>query len=398
MTNLLRRYPLPTIVLAQLFGTSLWFSVNGVWLSLAREAGLTEGDLGRLTLAVQAGFIAGTLGIAITGLADRFGASRIFAVSCTLGALANAGFMAVASQPPLDFLFRFLTGLCLAGIYPLGMKLVIAWTPRYAGAALAWLVGMLTLGTALPHMMRGVTLGLPWEWPLGMASCLAATGGVLVLRLGDGPHLPKISGRLPLRQGLAALGRPRFLAVAGGYFGHMWELYAFWTLVPLLTGRELQRLGAGEAWVPWLSFAVIGVGAAGCIAGGWLSRTLGSAWVARRALMLSGAVCLSYPWLGGWSPLFLMALLLVWGIAVVADSPQFSALAAEAAPRESVGASLAVMNAVGFGLTLPAIWLTSGLWESLGVWVLVVLVPGPVLGLWSLGRVRLAPTGPGPQA
>ena len=140
--------------------------------------------------------------IAITGLADRFGASRIFAVSCTLGALANAGFMAVASQPPLDFLFRFLTGLCLAGIYPLGMKLVIAWTPRYAGAALAWLVGMLTLGTALPHMMRGVTLGLPWEWPLGVASCLAATGGVLVLRLGDGPHLPKISGRLPLRQGL----------------------------------------------------------------------------------------------------------------------------------------------------------------------------------------------------
>ena len=186
--------------------------------------------------------------------------------------------------------------------------------------------------------------------------------------------------------------------MAGGYFGHMWELYAFWTLVPLLTGRELQRLGAGEAWVPWLSFAVIGVGAAGCIAGGWLSRTLGSAWVARRALMLSGAVCLSYPWLGGWSPLFLMALLVVWGIAVVADSPQFSALAAEAAPRESVGASLAVMNAVGFGLTLPAIWLTSGLWESLGVWVLVVLVPGPVLGLWSLGRVRLAPTGPGAQA
>ncbi|MCK5866369.1 MAG: MFS transporter, partial [Marinobacter adhaerens] len=180
MIDLLRRYPLPVIVLAQLFGTSLWFSINGVWLSLAGELGLTESDLGRLTLAVQAGFIAGTLTIAVTGLADRFGASRIFALSSLLGALVNGGFIFAAGAPPLDFLLRFATGLCLAGIYPLGMKMVIAWTPKYAGAALAWLVGMLTLGTALPHLMRGATLGMPWEWPLMAASCLAVAGGLLV--------------------------------------------------------------------------------------------------------------------------------------------------------------------------------------------------------------------------
>jgi len=140
MTSLLQRYPLPVIVLAQLFGTSLWFSINGVWLSLSAELGLAESDLGRLTLSVQAGFIAGTLALAVTGLADRFGASRIFLISSLLGALANAGFVAGAGVFPLDSLFRFATGLCLAGIYPLGMKLVIAWTPKYAGAALAWLV------------------------------------------------------------------------------------------------------------------------------------------------------------------------------------------------------------------------------------------------------------------
>jgi MFS transporter, DHA1 family, inner membrane transport protein len=388
MKDLLRRYPLPVIVLAQLFGTSLWFSINGVWLSLSAELGLTETDLGRLTLAVQAGFITGTLTIAVTGLADRFGASRIFALSSLLGALVNGGFIFAAGQPPLDFILRFATGLCLAGIYPLGMKLVIAWIPRYAGAALAWLVGMLTLGTALPHLMRGATLGMPWQWPLMAASVLALAGGLLVFLLGDGPHLPKGNGRLPLSQGLAALRMPRFRAAAGGYFGHMWELYAFWTLVPLLIGRELQRLGQGDALVPWLAFAVIGIGAAGCVGGGRLSRTLGSEWVARWALTLSGLVCLLYPWLNGLSPMLLIGLLLVWGIAVVADSPQFSALAAATAPKESVGSSLAVMNAVGFGLTLPAIWLTSGLWGQYGVWVVLLLVPGPVLGLWSLARMR----------
>lgn len=387
MSLLLSRHPLPVIVLAQLFGTTLWFSVNGVWLSFSRDLGLTEADLGRLTLAVQVGFIVGTLTLAVTGLADRFGASRIFAVASVLGALVNGGFVLVASLPPLELVLRFVTGVCLAGIYPLGMKMVIAWTPRYAGAALAWLVGMLTLGTALPHLMRGATLGLPWQWSLLGASALALLGGALVMRLGDGPHLPQSGGPVPLRQGLAALRMPGFRAVVGGYVGHMWELYAFWMLTPLLVARELQRSHLEESWVPWLAFAIIGVGAAGCVGGGILSRSRGSAWVARRALALSGAVCLLYPWVSGLPPILLFGLLLVWGLSVVADSPQFSALAADNAPKESVGSSLAVMNAIGFGVTLPAIWLTSGLWGWWGVWVVLVLLPGPLFGLWSLRGV-----------
>ncbi len=385
---LLPRRPLAVIVIAQLFGTSLWFSINGVWFSLAAGLGLSEGDLGRLTLSVQAGFILGTLILATTGLADRFPASRIFAVASVLGALMNAGFILAAADPMPATGLRFLTGLCLAGIYPLGMKLVIGWTPTHAGAALAWLVGMLTLGTATPHLLRGLTLGLPWEWALLGASALTLIGGALVWRLGDGPHLPPTAGPIALRGGLEALRFPEFRAAAGGYFGHMWELYAVWMLVPLLVARELTRLGGGPALVPFLSWLIIGIGLVGCVIGGRLSRQRGSAWVAARALTISGALCLIYPLLAalGAPPLALIALLFIWGLTVIADSPQFSALASASAPPHRVGASLAIMNTIGFGLSIPAIWLTGQLWASQGPWVLLWLLPGPVLGLWALGR------------
>jgi MFS family permease len=392
--SLWQRHPLVLIVLAQLFGTSLWFSVNGVGLSLSRDLGFSEADLGRLTLTVQAGFIAGTLFIATTGLADRFRASRIFAAACLAGALANAGFVLVADQWSLAITLRLLTGFCLAGIYPLGMKLVIGWTPRHTGAALAWLVGMLTLGTALPHLLRGSSLGLPWEWPLLGASLLALVGGGLILALGDGPHLPPSSGKTRLLDGLAALREARFRAVAGGYFGHCWELYALWTLTPFLVAREVTRLGAPEAWIPWLAFTVIALGFAGCVGGGELSRRLGSLWVARRALAASGLICLAYPLLTWLPPGLLLGLLTLWGLTVIADSPQFSALAAATAPRERVGATLAVMNAVGFALTIPAISLTTALWQLQGSWVVWWLLPGPILGLWVLRPLAELDTAP----
>ncbi|MBB3140150.1 MFS transporter [Halomonas organivorans] len=380
------RHPLAIIVIAQLFGTSLWFSVNGVGLSLAGDLGLSDADLGRLTLAVQAGFILGALGLATSGLTDRFRASRVFATACLAGALANAGFILAAPHPALALALRFLTGVCLAGIYPLGMKLVIGWTPRYTGAALSWLLGMLTLGTALPHLLRGATLGLSWQMPLLGASMLALAGGALVLALGDGPHLPPPGGRARLREGLAALRDPRFRSVAGGYFGHCWELYAVWTLTPFLVGRELDRLSAPASLIPWLAFTVIALGAVGCVLGGRLSRRLDSLPVARGALAISGLICLGYPLLAHVSPWWLLALMALWGLTVIADSPQFSALAAANAPRAHVGSTLAVMNAIGFSLTIPGIWLTTALWDSQGPWTIWWLLPGPALGLWCLRR------------
>ena len=333
---------------------------------------------------MQLGFIVGTLGIALSGLADRFRASHIFALASLCGALLNGAFVWTAGHPPLDLVARFLTGVCLAGIYPLGMKLVISWTPSHAGAALSWLVGMLTLGTALPHLLRGATLGMDWQWPMLAASLLALGGGALVLRLGVGPHLPATRGSLRLREGFTGLQAPRFRAVAGGYFGHCWELYAFWMLVPLLVGRELARLDSAAALIPWLSFGVIALGTLGCIGGGWISRRAGSARVARTALAVSGTLCLLYPLLGDAPPQLLLALLALWGVCVIADSPQFSALAAANAPQKFIGSSLALMNACGFALTLPAIWVTSSSWQAHGIGVVWWLLPGPVLGLWAL--------------
>lgn len=387
MTVFIQRHPLFVVVLAQLCGTSLWFSINGVGLALIADVGLSEKDLGWLTLTVQAGFIIGTLFIATTGLADRMRASRIFALSCLAGALANAGFVIVAAHLPLALLLRFLTGLCLAGIYPLGMKLVIGWIPKYVGAALAWLVGMLTLGTALPHLLRGATLALPWQWTLLSASLLALLGGAAIFVLGDGPHLPPSSGKARLQDGLVALREPRFRAVAMGYFGHSWELYALWTLVPFMVAREIGRLHTQGFSASLVAFTIIALGLMGCIGGGALSRPLGSLFVARLALGCSGLICLLYPLVAFLSPTVMLVLLALWGLTVIADSPQFSALAAETAPKERIGSTLAMLNAIGFALTIPSIALTTALWQWQGLWVVWWLLPGPVIGLWAMRKL-----------
>lgn len=386
--KLLIRHPLAVIVIAQLLGTSLWFSINGVAVNLAAETGLTEAGLGQLTLAVQAGFISGTLLLAITGLADRFAASRVFALAACLGAVINGLFVFIADFFSLALLLRFLTGLCLAGIYPLGMKLVVSWTPQYAGRALGWLVGMLTLGTALPHLLRAATPGLVWQFPLLLSSLLALVAGGLIFLLGEGRELPKRASGIHPLQGLAAWRDGQFRKIAAGYFGHCWELYAFWTLVPFLVGREILRLDLELAWVSWLSFAIIGAGLLGCVWGGHLSRLFGSLTVARGMLIASGLLCLAYPFLGHWPPEVLLALLTLWGFTVIADSPQFSALASANAPREHLGSALAMMNAVGFGLTLPAIALVTGFWPDLKLWILLVLLPGPLAGLWAIFRLK----------
>ncbi len=379
----MRAYPLAVIVIAQLFGTSLWFSANSAGDDLMRAWALQAADIGRLTIAVQLGFILGTLGFALSGLADRFAASRIFAVCAVLGAAANAGFALLAHGLGEGLAWRFVVGLALAGVYPLGMKLVVSWVPQHAGAALAWLVGMLTLGTALPHGVRALDVGWGWQATLLVSSVLALLAAVMIALLGDGPHLARHAGapRLRLGEGLYALREPRFRASAFGYFGHQWELYAFWTLVPLLV-TAARGAAAGPPSGP--AFAVIGIGAAGCVLGGVLSRRIGSARVAAVALAVSALCCAIYPFATAWPPLLLAALMLVWGASVVADSPHFSALSARACAPESVGSALAFQNAIGFAITMASIELTTRLWPLIGDRVAWVLLPGPVLGLIAL--------------
>jgi MFS family permease len=384
----------PAVVIAQLGGTSLWFSSNAAADGLMREWSLGKADLGLLTNAVQLGFISGTLFFSLSGLADRFRASRIFCACALAGAGANFLFGWLASGLAEAAVLRAVTGVALAGVYPIGMKLIVGWAPERASQTLAWLVAMLTLGTASPHLARALGGEHDWTLPVLAASALATAAAALVWWVGDGPHLPagSRSRRAPVAQALGVFRLPRFRAAALGYFGHMWELYALWTVLPFLLGIALQPPGSDQpvspAAVSGWAFATIGIGALGCVGGGWLAGRLGGARVAAIALAGSAACCATCPWLlspGGGNGALGLLLLLVWGVTVVADSPQFSALSARACPPDRVGTALALQNGLGFLISTGSIGLASASFDALGPRVAWLLLPGPLLGLVGLG-------------
>ena len=376
--------PILWIVLAELFGTSLWFSANSAADSLKLVWGIDQGDVGLLTTSVQAGFILGTLFFSLSGWADRFSASKIFAVCSFAGAIFNGCFALLSVDMPSAIFYRFLVGLSLAGIYPLGMKLIVSWDPKSAGKSLGILVGMLTLGTALPHGIRSIDGILSWQLVILTSSVLAFVGAILVWNLGDGAHVKNANSKLGWNmQGVFQAFRIReFRASALGYFGHMWELYSFWTLVPMLLAlcfaTDVPNL---ETRISQWSFWIIGIGAIGCIAGGLLSQRMGSPKLAFYALLTSGVMCALYPFLDDASVELRLAVLLLWGVAVVADSPQFSAMSAKACPPELIGTALTMQNSIGFGLTIFSILLVTSAVGSIGSWVAWILLPGPILGM-----------------
>ena len=383
---------LPVIIFSQFTGTSLWFAGNAVILDLQRDWGLPGQSVGYVTAAIQIGFTVATLVFAFLALADRFSPRIVFFICSTVGAVSNAALLLLPEGLPGLLILRFVTGFFLAGIYPVGMKIAAGWFDKGLGRALGYLVGALVLGTAFPHLLRGLGAQLPWQWVIVGVSMLSICGGLMMLALvADGPNLPKGSVFNP--KALAVIFRSkRFRASAFGYFGHMWELYALWAFIPvwLMAYSEMNDISLN---VSLWSFLIIAVGFFGCAVGGIVSVKVGSARVAAWQLAVSGLCCVL-------SPLFFHAditvfiiFLLIWGVTVVGDSPQFSALNAANAPPEYVGSALTIVNSIGFLITVISIQLVNWMLPEIDPdYIFWLLIPGPVLGLWVL-----RPLLPGPN-
>ncbi len=377
--------PIVLIVTAQMFGTSLWFSTNGVLKQIEGIWSLSVSDLGNLTNSVQFGFIIGTLLFTITGFADKFKPSRIVMLCCFLGATFNA--FIIFEEIPFSFVIfsRLVVGIALAGIYPIGMKLIISWDPQKAPNTLGLLVGMLVLGSSLPYLIRALGISFDWQYTVILTSGLCYIAGITIYLIGDGPHLitnKKTSFRL-LDQFSELLKNKNYLASAVGYFGHMWELYAFWTCVPILISISISRhqIHDQEFLVSLLSFLIIGLGFVSCVLGGILAKSLNSSRIASLSLALSLSICVIYPLAGNLYFFIDLGLLMLWGFFVISDSPQFSAISARVCPQHLVGTALTTQNCIGFSISMITIFLTTSFYESLGLYFVWILLPGPVLGL-----------------
>lgn len=384
------RLILPVIVFAQFCCTSLWFTGNAVMTSLIETFRLNPAALGHLTSAVQFGFISGTLLFAFLSVADRFSPSKVFFISAIFGAAFNLAVLLPYNSLETLLLLKYFTGFSLAGIYPVGMKLAADYFEKGLGTSLGYLVGALVLGTSFPHLLNIFTSrDLPWKLVMIATSSLAVLGGLLILLLiPDGPF------RSPrLKKDFSAFWKvfkkPPFRAAAFGYFGHMWELYTYWTFVPVIL-MAYQKYHFADLSVSLYSFLIIGVGGLACVAGGYLSNTLGTKKTAASALFLSGCCCLLSPLIFFFaSESILLAFLIFWGLAVVADSPMFSTLVAQNSEAESRGTALTIVNSIGFAITIFSIQLLNFLISEISpFYMFLFLALGPAFGLWSLFKKR----------
>lgn len=378
---------IPIIVLSQFAGTSLWFAGNAVLNDLQQALHLQNMVVSQVTSAVQLGFIIGTLIFAIFTISDRFSPSKVFFICALAGALMNVGVLFLVNNLTSLLLFRALTGFFLAGIYPVGMKIAADYHEKGLGKSLGYLVGALVLGTALPHLLKSFTATLSWKYVFIFTSAFAALGGLLVLLfIPDGPHR-RVSTRFHPAALFRVFQNADFRSAAFGYFGHMWELYTFWALIPFLLTFYNNLHPSASISVSLASFFIIAIGGPACVIGGYVSQRWGSAKVAQVALGSSGICCLLSPLfllLPGW--LFLLALL-GWGMAVVADSPQFSTLVAQRAPKEFAGTALTISTSIGFAITIVSIqtiqWLSAFIAPN---FIYLFLALGPAFGLVALLR------------
>jgi MFS family permease len=378
---------LPIIIFSQFAGTSLWFAGNAIIDAIQKDAGSSHANI---TSVVQFGFIAGTLVFSLFTIADRFPSSKVFFFSALIASAANLLIIPFAHQHSILLLLRFITGFFLAGIYPVGMKIAADLFPEKLGKALGYLVGALVLGTSFPHFVRSQLQSIHWETVILSTSALAFIGGILILLFVPSKQKSAVTQKPDLFAAFKVFRSKPFRSAAFGYFGHMWELYAFWAILPVLFSFYNERNGHDLNIYFW-SFIIIATGGIGCALGGLVSQKTGSKKVAFYSLLISG-LCCSFSFLFfQTTPILFLLFMIAWGLTVIADSPQFSTLVARNAQEKNKGTALTIVTSIGFAITIVSIQLLKLSFEDYKEYGLLLLAPGPIIGLLAFYRLKEIP-------
>ena len=379
---------LAIVSFAELLGMSLWLAASAVAPELAERWSLGPSATGWLSTSVQLGFVAGTAMAALLNLADTLPSRRYFASAALLGAGANAALI-IAPSYAVALVLRCLTGACLAGVYPPAMKMISTWFQSRRGLAIGTVVGALTAGKAMPYLIHAVP-GIGVE-PVLLSASVAAVGAALLVLVAyrDGPFpFPRRPFSWSLARSVLELREYRL--VLGGYGGHMLELYSYWVWIPAFITASVAGLGVSASAASMLAFAAIAVGAIGCIWGGAIADRIGYGRFVMFAMALSGACALATPFVFGRSLPLLTILVLIWGIAVIADSAQFSTLVTQVVPAHAVGTALTLQTSIGFLLTTISIQLVPPIVGLVGWrWAFPMLAIGPILGIAAIRQLRL---------